>query len=160
MIQEYNRPTVTLDSVPQRTYLIGRDRGCDLPIPDDSVSRIHAEITPLPNQWLLVVDRNSSNGTYVLQNGVPHRIEQAYVGWNDVLQFGGAVIRVSELMHTLQQRTTTLAGPVPMAPPTPVAHFDPGATIPAPPPMGARLVRCGCGVVKTAGVPCPECGRV
>jgi FHA domain/DUF1707 SHOCT-like domain len=43
-------------------FTIGRQPGCDLVIPDLTVSRLHADLTHLGDQWLLS-DRGSMNGT-------------------------------------------------------------------------------------------------
>ena len=43
-------------------YVIGRDGTCDLRLTDDSVSRHHAMLTSMGEQWM-VVDLGSTNGT-------------------------------------------------------------------------------------------------
>jgi len=51
---------------PERTFTIGRDRACDLPLGDDSVSARHAELRFLGEGKLLLSDCNSTNGTFLL----------------------------------------------------------------------------------------------
>lgn len=51
-----------------RPLLIGRERGCDVVIPDRQVSRYHARLTPGPN-GVVLEDLGSKNGTHY--NGVP-----------------------------------------------------------------------------------------
>ena len=48
----------------ERSYLIGRSEGCQLRLPDGSVSRKHAEII-FDGSGIVVRDLGSSNGTYV-----------------------------------------------------------------------------------------------
>ena len=48
-----------------RELVIGRDVGCSLPIPDQSVSRQHARIEGLPTGGYQVSDLGSTNGTYI-----------------------------------------------------------------------------------------------
>lgn len=49
--------------------VIGRDRKCDLHLPDDSVSRRHALIRKTDDDQFIIEDLGSSNGTYV--DGIP-----------------------------------------------------------------------------------------
>jgi serine protease Do len=51
--------------IPKAGLLIGRDsEKCAIVIGDDSVSKEHAWVVPLDNE-IVVIDRNSANGTYV-----------------------------------------------------------------------------------------------
>jgi hypothetical protein len=51
---------------PLSSVTIGRDSGCDLRIGwDESVSRVHAELVRVGQQWALVDDGLSRNGTFV-----------------------------------------------------------------------------------------------
>jgi hypothetical protein len=43
-------------------YLIGRDNDCDLRLTDDTVSRRHAMLTHVDDEWM-ITDMASSNGT-------------------------------------------------------------------------------------------------
>jgi pSer/pThr/pTyr-binding forkhead associated (FHA) protein/outer membrane biosynthesis protein TonB len=45
-------------------YLVGRSESCDLCIPDDSVSAVHAVLEIFTNK-AIIYDMNSTNGTYV-----------------------------------------------------------------------------------------------
>ena len=72
---------------------IGRDAaaGADLVLPDPSVSRVHATLSPVAfDDTLLVTDNGSSNGTFL--NGV--RVERAGVGEGDVLRVGDSILVV------------------------------------------------------------------
>ncbi|MCG6861051.1 MAG: FHA domain-containing protein [Chromatiaceae bacterium] len=50
-------------SGPRHKFSIGRERSCAIPVADDSVSAMHAELTFLGDGKLLLTDCNSTNGT-------------------------------------------------------------------------------------------------
>ncbi|MCW8138242.1 MAG: FHA domain-containing protein [Planctomycetota bacterium] len=54
---------------PGRRSVIGRDAGCEVPIPSDRVSRRHCQLEPGPGGYVLE-DLGSSNGTLVNQERV------------------------------------------------------------------------------------------
>jgi pSer/pThr/pTyr-binding forkhead associated (FHA) protein len=64
---------------------LGRDRTCHVRFVEHSVSRDHAELRRTTSGWV-VVDRASTNGTYV--NGV--RVQRAIVGDGDEIRLGAA----------------------------------------------------------------------
>src|SRR5216684_173917 len=72
-----------------RSFKIGRQKGCDVVIPDDlvspSISREHAIITANGGAFSLR-DFNSSNGTFV--NGRPLGLEPVALKNGDSVQFG------------------------------------------------------------------------
>ena len=52
------------------TTTIGRDAECDIALPwDEGVSRLHAELTTIGSEWIIVDDGLSRNGTFA--NGEP-----------------------------------------------------------------------------------------
>ncbi len=53
----------------ERTFTIGRDPSCDVPVADESVSRIHAQISFTSEDLIFITDRRSSNGTFVIRGG-------------------------------------------------------------------------------------------
>ena len=59
-------PVLMFPSGEQRRFTIGRDSGCDMVLPDPTVSRWHAGLRREPGGWLLD-DLGSTNGT--LLNG-------------------------------------------------------------------------------------------
>ena len=63
-----------MESVEEGAVTLGRDRDCDLCIPDDKVSRNHARIFPSGEDYI-IEDLDSSNGTLVENR----RIEGEYV---------------------------------------------------------------------------------
>ena len=71
-----------------RTYVVGRERGCDVRLDDPSVSRRHAEFVRLADGRLYVTDCATTNGTFVLERGEWREIHQAFVGPGDDIRFG------------------------------------------------------------------------
>ncbi len=53
-----------------RLLKVGRDKSCDIVLPSGRVSSLHAEITVLDNGDILLEDKNSLNGTYVMNNPI------------------------------------------------------------------------------------------
>ena len=60
---------------------IGRDDGCDIPIPDPDVSRQHARVI-LHNAGVWVQDDNSRNGVFVNEKRVVRRPHELRPGGN------------------------------------------------------------------------------
>ncbi|RMF99284.1 MAG: FHA domain-containing protein [Gammaproteobacteria bacterium] len=75
----------------QRRLLIGRQRQNDLPLPSHYVSRHHALLSERQDGYLLV-DLNSTNGTYV--NGAPVRERRLVPG--DLIAIGDYRLRLLE----------------------------------------------------------------
>jgi serine protease Do len=82
--------------VPASGLIMGRDpTQCTVVIPDDHISKVHTVLTPSPG-GLTVVDKNSTNGTYVNQVG-PQGIQQVQVKSGDRIILGSkqaAIFRV------------------------------------------------------------------
>ncbi len=70
------------------TITVGKSRSCDVVLPDDSVSRVHAEIRREGDAYRLR-DRGSTNGSYV--GGA--RVTDAYLKPGDVLGVGKVQLR-------------------------------------------------------------------
>ena len=102
------------------TYTIGRDKDCDLPIADESVSRLHAELIVLGSGKLLLKDRSSSNGTSLLQGNLRTPIVETYVSVSDQVQFGSVVLRVQDLVEAIQAKAARVGTGAPLAPATAV----------------------------------------
>jgi pSer/pThr/pTyr-binding forkhead associated (FHA) protein len=71
--------------------VLGSDSACDLVVDDRTVSRRHAEITPL-SSGVQVVDLGSKNGTYVGSVAVERRV----VGHGESLRFGRLELLVED----------------------------------------------------------------
>ncbi len=56
-----------------RSYVLGRDPGCDFPLPSEIVSRRHAELEWSPNGGFAIRDLGSKNGTRVNDERVDWR---------------------------------------------------------------------------------------
>jgi len=125
-------------------FTIGRERTCDIPIADDSVSRLHAELSLIEGGKLFLTDCHSSNGTLLLRDGQSRRITQELVRPTDRIQFGSVVLAVSDILASISGR-----------------HPAPGRNSPkldTPPAAGAKVIRCECGAIKPEGKGCPACG--
>lgn len=133
----------------RRKFTIGRDAACDIRIADDSVSRIHAELTLTEEGEILLRDCGSSNGTRLLRQGKASPLRQETVAPADQIQFGEASVAVADLLSVLRQK-------FPQASASAGANFPPPSSPPSKP---AKLVRCGCGTIKPVHQPCPECGQ-
>lgn len=71
---------------------IGRDASCGITLPDDSVSRVHAQITRQPKGYF-VVDLDSSNGVFLNGDLVT---SPAQIIAGDVLRLGDAILTVQD----------------------------------------------------------------
>ena len=80
-----------------RTYVVGRDPGCDVHLDHHSVSRLHADIVRLPAGGLHVTDRGSTNGTFVLDNGRWRPVREVRLVPDDHVQFGECRMSAVEL---------------------------------------------------------------
>ena len=128
-----------INSNSERKYTIGRALNCDVILSDDSVSRVHTELTLLENGKLLVTDCRSTQGTFLMQHGGEARaIKQELVLARDTLRFGNVSMSVKELLHAVHLKHP------------PVAQM---------PLEGAGLLRCVCGAVKVKHDRCEVCGK-
>ena len=73
----------------QKRMLLGRGEECDISINHQSVSRVHAEITPVSEGRYEIADKNSANGVRV--NGV--EIPRSFVDSRDVIELGDVVVK-------------------------------------------------------------------
>ncbi len=71
---------------------IGRDASCGVTLPDDSVSRLHAQITRQPSGYF-IVDVESKNGVFLNGDQVT---EPARLFSGDVLRLGDVILTVQE----------------------------------------------------------------
>jgi pSer/pThr/pTyr-binding forkhead associated (FHA) protein len=122
-------------------YTIGRDSSADISVADPSVSRLHADVSLLDSGELFVTDRNSSNGSFRLRNGVESPIRQERLLSSDQLKLGSVVLSVQAIISAIRKQA---------APQTPAKPAAARASL--------RLIRCDCGGVKESGARCPGCG--
>ena len=74
-----------------RPLRVGRAPECELPLDEEGVSRVHCELRP-DDDALVVVDRQSTNGTHV--NGT--RVREARLRNGDTIVLGRVLLRVEE----------------------------------------------------------------
>jgi predicted component of type VI protein secretion system len=159
-----------------RRFTIGRDKNCDVPIFDDSVSRLHAEIWLADDGSLMMTDRGSANGTTVVRGKTKFPLNQDVILPGDYIRMGSVMLSAGEIVEAVEAKQpgalthTALppSPPVAAAAPPPPPHFagpphgyaaGAGPVPPPPRPPGGVLVRCECGAIKTAGQICPGCHR-
>ena len=80
-----------------RTYVVGRDRECDVRLDDPSVSRRHAECVRLANGRLHVTDCATMNGTFVLDDEEWRAVRQTLVEPSDHIRFGDCRMTAARL---------------------------------------------------------------
>jgi len=136
----------------ERRFTIGRDKSCDIPVADDSVSRLHAQLSLLDRGMLFLTDCNSSNGTFLMRQGRLQKVRQEFVRPEDEVRFGDAMFSVEDLLAVVRQKHA-----IPRS--EEMSHTAGEAPAADPPPRGARLVRCDCGSVKVKGERCRMCGN-
>lgn len=90
VVQSGAEPGRIYDLAGARKVMVGRQSGNDVVVPDEQVSRKHAEIEER-NGVLVVTDLNSSNGTYVngTRIGSPQNLKPG-----DTVQVGTTVLKV------------------------------------------------------------------
>lgn len=71
-----------------RTWIVGREPGCEVVLDDASVSRRHAEVVRLSDGRLHVTDRATTNGTFILRGGEWRAVRQTWLGPADHIRFG------------------------------------------------------------------------
>ena len=81
---------VTQNRFNENEIVIGRDKNCDLPVPDEKVSAQHAHITFHHGQWWLK-DLNSTNGTFLNREKI---ISPTVLITGDEFQCGNTLFRI------------------------------------------------------------------
>lgn len=136
----------------ERKFTIGRGSTCDIVLADATVSRLHATLTILAGNRLLLTDCHSANGTKVFVNGHPVRISHELIIPTDSVQFGDMVWEVNDLLKALWLKN-------PNFDPTAFNHpnFELGATY-DPTRLTGRLEVCfHCARLKPKDQTCPNC---
>ena len=80
-----------------KTYVVGREQGCDIRLDDASVSRRHAEVVPLSGGRLYVTDRGTINGTFRRDGDDWRAIRQAILEPTDRIRFGDCQMTAGRL---------------------------------------------------------------
>ena len=130
-----------------KKYTIGRSQNCDIVIADESVGRIHAEITFMEDGKLFLQDCKSLNGTALLSSDKYKRINQEYITPQDKVSFGRFKITVKELLEYISLKDSE--------------DNDSESSIQGngyKPPDSKQLIRCQiCGSIKSTTKKCPVC---
>src|SRR5579863_3874311 len=87
-----------------RRFTIGRERSCDVPVADESVSRVHAEIWLNDDGSLMLADRGSSNGTVLIRAGQAFPLTNAVVMAADQIRMGNVAFTVADLIDAVESR--------------------------------------------------------
>lgn len=140
-----------------RTFVLGRDKACDVVLADETVSRKHAELTFLEDGQMFLTDRRSKFGTEIAGPARKKKVNQEFVTLAEVVRFGEMEVPVADLVESIRKRFPDLA--VRPQPGAAAAAAAPDPDPPRPWVKGRRLVRCDCGAVKSRLEPCRECGR-
>ncbi|MCW9014089.1 MAG: FHA domain-containing protein [Gammaproteobacteria bacterium] len=82
-----------------RTYIIGRQG--HIRLFDKTTSSKHAELVILDNA-LYLTDLDSTNGTFLMEQGRRKRFSEGYIDMNQTLAFGEHVCSVRELVARAQ----------------------------------------------------------
>lgn len=77
---------------------IGRSAECDLVLADATVSRLHAQLELIDNEYLLLTDCQSTQGTSVMQGGKEERVKQRIISEYELLKFGQITISANEIL--------------------------------------------------------------
>jgi hypothetical protein len=123
------------------SFVIGRQgSGADIQVPPGFtfVSRVHARISAFPGGRYLLEDLNSSNGTFVLANGMWEQVSRADVDATTPILLADYQTSIAELLRGLpaflQRQAPALVAPTPRpavpAPPNEPATSDSGASPP------------------------------
>ncbi|MCG5539351.1 FHA domain-containing protein [Halorhodospira sp. 9622] len=88
------------------TYTIGRSPDANIVLPEraTSASRIHAELVVTNDHRLFLVDRNSSNGTWMRMPDGWEALTQSYIEPDDWVIFGDYGVCMSELLSQVAAR--------------------------------------------------------
>lgn len=100
-----------------RTWIVGREPGCDVVLDDASVSRRHAEVVRLPDGRLHVTDRATTNGTFILRGGDWQAVRQTFLGPADQVRFGDCRLAADRLGALCPAAGGAPAGGSPPRPP-------------------------------------------
>jgi len=81
-----------------KTYTIGRGGEAMIQCGDDTVGRIHAEITVTDDGRCYLADRASTNGTFVLDENRWQPVSRGYVDADAVILLGGYRTSIRQLV--------------------------------------------------------------
>ena len=79
-------------------YTLGRDTSAAITVQHTTVSRLHAEVIPLPDGRLYITDCASRNGTFINEDGHWRKISQDFASDRAHLRFGEVETSVPHLL--------------------------------------------------------------
>jgi ABC-type multidrug transport system ATPase subunit/predicted component of type VI protein secretion system len=98
-------------TAPSQRFSLGRDPANDVVLDAPMVSSFHAFIEPLTEGGYLVIDRGSTNGTFL--NSRENRVSTGTAGLDDILYLGSYRLPVARLPELLEGRAAAQArGPL------------------------------------------------
>lgn len=89
------------------THTVGRSASADIHISDDSVSRLHLEITQTSQGQIFCLDRNSTCGSFVLKDNQWVPFSQGFLDQHTVLKLGKKTLRLQQLLRVKQTPDVT-----------------------------------------------------
>ncbi len=93
------------------TFTIGRDPACDITLADDSVSRLHANLTILGDVRPYLTDRGSANGIRITRRGVRSAIGgPEWLDEIERIEFGDVVIEIGDFGEMVRAAREARAG--------------------------------------------------
>lgn len=119
-------------------YTVGRAKNSSLPIADDSVSRMHAEIWFLGPDRIRIRDLGSRNGTKLLRGEQEFVLGEETALSSDQICFGDVTIPVRDLIDALRD----------------ISDRNVAART-----QHQKLMRCVCGAIRPSTEKCPVCGE-
>ena len=89
-----------------KTYVIGR-KG-QICMPHKTTSAKHAQLT-IKADSLYLADLNSTNGTYIIEDGERMRFTEGYIKLDQLLSFGSNICSVRELLARAEVASSDVA---------------------------------------------------
>jgi pSer/pThr/pTyr-binding forkhead associated (FHA) protein len=92
--------------IKEKTYVIGR-KG-HIQMAHKTTSALHAQLT-IKDDSLYLTDLDSTNGTYIIEDGERLRFTEGYIKLHQLLSFGSNVCSVRELLARAEVASSDVA---------------------------------------------------
>ena len=135
-----------------RVLKVGRSPQADIRLDDTSVSRRQAYLIVEDDGGLYVVDRSSTNGTWIADDDTWERVERRAVTPEDRLRFGDVAFTVRALLGLAPQRAASASGGAV------VVEAPAAGRVGGPTPKGSRAITPAAAGGETPG-PATPAGR-
>lgn len=83
----------------EKIYVIGRNG--NIRISHKTISGQHAKLS-IKDDSIYLADLNSTNGTFIIENGERQRFTEGYIKLNQLLSFGNNICSVRELLARVE----------------------------------------------------------